>query len=161
MKREGISTLFIHGFPWALSYSFRSLAFVLTVCLCCGLWKCFEKPLCNGSRFYKNAYKVLFRKMVQRCVCGLCLESVLKRCFAMVLVSIRMYTKCWLLKLFHERCLFLERCFVSVSVELVLFVSKRATRCESTYSKGLKVLFFLLLMLLSYYWFGKKPHRRM
>ena len=26
MKREGVGTLFIHGFPWALSYLFRSLA---------------------------------------------------------------------------------------------------------------------------------------
>ena len=26
MKREGASTLFIHGYPWALSYLFRSLA---------------------------------------------------------------------------------------------------------------------------------------
>ena len=33
MKREGISTIFIHGFPWALSYSFRSLAFV-RLCAC-------------------------------------------------------------------------------------------------------------------------------
>ena len=29
MKREGASTIFIHGFPWALSYLLRSLAFVL------------------------------------------------------------------------------------------------------------------------------------
>ena len=37
MKREGASTLFIHGFPWALSYLFRSLALLL---------KLFEMALC-------------------------------------------------------------------------------------------------------------------
>ena len=29
MKREGASTLLIHGFPWTLSYLLRSLALVL------------------------------------------------------------------------------------------------------------------------------------
>ena len=47
MKREGASTLFIHGFPWALSYLFRSLAFafqLFEMVLCvCGFEKCFEK----------------------------------------------------------------------------------------------------------------------
>ena len=39
MKREGASTLFIHGYPWALSYLFRSLAFAfqlfeMVLCVC-------------------------------------------------------------------------------------------------------------------------------
>ena len=43
MKREGISTLFIHGYPWALSYLvFRSFALIFDclkmVCMC----ECFE-----------------------------------------------------------------------------------------------------------------------
>ena len=37
MKREGASTLFIHGFPWAPSYLFRSLAFAFQL---------FEMVLC-------------------------------------------------------------------------------------------------------------------
>ena len=37
MKREGASTLFIRGFPWALSYLFRLLALLL---------KLFEMVLC-------------------------------------------------------------------------------------------------------------------
>ena len=32
MKREGISTLFIHGFPWALSYALDHL--LLFECAC-------------------------------------------------------------------------------------------------------------------------------
>ena len=39
MKRGGASTLFIHGYPWALSYLFRSLAFdfrllEMVMCVC-------------------------------------------------------------------------------------------------------------------------------
>ena len=38
MKREGISTLFIHGYPWALSYlGFKSLALI---------FDCFEIMVC-------------------------------------------------------------------------------------------------------------------
>ena len=37
MKREGASTLFIHGYPWDLSYLFRSLAL---------LFQLFEMVLC-------------------------------------------------------------------------------------------------------------------
>ena len=33
MKMEGASTLFIHGYPWALSYLFRSLAFAFPIVL--------------------------------------------------------------------------------------------------------------------------------
>ena len=56
MKREGASTLFIHDFPWPLSYLLRSLAlFCLKWCL---VWflKVFCKEairlgnLCNDSR---------------------------------------------------------------------------------------------------------------
>ena len=65
MKREGVSTLFIHSYLWALS------------CLLAHFWNCFvlnvfvvnfesffEKrlrlgKLCNDSRFGKNVYKVL------------------------------------------------------------------------------------------------------
>ena len=55
MKREGISILFIHGFPWALSYLLDHLLFVLKLCF---VWflKVFYKRghclgnLCNDSR---------------------------------------------------------------------------------------------------------------
>ena len=33
MKREGISTLFIHGFPWALSYLLDHLLFEIVLCV--------------------------------------------------------------------------------------------------------------------------------
>ena len=50
MKREGASTLFIHGYPWALSYLFRSLAllfqlFEMVLCVCG-----FENVLKRGHR---------------------------------------------------------------------------------------------------------------
>ena len=47
MKREGASTLFIHGYPWALSYLFRSLAFAFQL---------FEMVLCVCG-FFENALK--------------------------------------------------------------------------------------------------------
>ena len=64
MKREGISTLFIHGFPWALSYLLDHLFFFLKSCFCMvleSIWKRCHRlgKLCNDSRLYKNAYKVL------------------------------------------------------------------------------------------------------
>ena len=75
MKREGASTLFIHGFPWAFSYLLDHL--LLFECAC-GV--CFESilkmELCNGSRFYENAYKVFVSKIVQRCVCEICFLKV-------------------------------------------------------------------------------------
>ena len=48
MKREGASTLFIHGYPWALSYLLRSLAlllklFEMVICILCCFEKYFEK----------------------------------------------------------------------------------------------------------------------
>ena len=54
MKREGISTLFIHGFPWALSYLLDHLLLfeiVLYVVLKVFLKRshCLGK-LCNDSR---------------------------------------------------------------------------------------------------------------
>ena len=57
-------------------------------------WKYFEKRLCNDSRFYKNAYKVLVLKIVQRGVCGMCFwKWFWKVSFVMVLVFIRTCTK--------------------------------------------------------------------
>ena len=42
----------------------------------------FEKCLCNNSRLYKNAYKVLVLKIVQRDVCyGRCfLKVIFEKC---------------------------------------------------------------------------------
>ena len=48
MKREGASTLFIHGFPWDLSYLFRSLALLLRL---------FEMVICVILKvFLKEAF---------------------------------------------------------------------------------------------------------
>ena len=96
MKREGISTLFIHGYPWALSYLLDHLL-LFEIVLCVWFLKVFLKiELRNGSRLYKNAYKVFVSKIVQRGVCEMCfLKVILKRVFfVMALVSIRMRTKC-------------------------------------------------------------------
>ena len=54
MKREGASTLFIHGYPWALSYLFRSLAFdfqllEMVVCVCV-FENVLKKMPCLGNR---------------------------------------------------------------------------------------------------------------
>ena len=74
MKREGISTLFIHGYPWALSYLFRSLAFdfqllEMVVCVCV-----FENVLkmmpCLGNRCNNS----LLEYFTKACI-------FLKRCF--------------------------------------------------------------------------------
>ena len=53
MKREDASTLFIHGFPWALSYLLRSLAFVLFE-MVFDVWCGFESILKGGHRFGKS-----------------------------------------------------------------------------------------------------------
>ena len=58
MKREGISTLFIHGFPWALSYSLDHLL------------------------LFEIVLMVRFLKVFLKCN------------LVMILVSIRMCTKC-------------------------------------------------------------------
>ena len=55
MKREGASTLFIHGFPWALVYLLRSLALILKLfemVLC--VWCDFESILKIGHSFRKS-----------------------------------------------------------------------------------------------------------
>ena len=54
MKREGISTLFIHGFPWALSYLLDHLLLIENVLgvvlkVFCERGHCLGN-LCNDSR---------------------------------------------------------------------------------------------------------------
>ena len=66
MKREGISTLFIHGFPWALSYLLDHLLLFECVLVVVIFESILKMELRNGSRFYKNAYKVFVSKIVQR-----------------------------------------------------------------------------------------------
>ena len=51
MKREGASTLFIHGFPWALSYLLRSLALLEMVL---SVWCDFESILKRGHSFRQS-----------------------------------------------------------------------------------------------------------
>ena len=62
MKREGVSTLFICSYLWALSFQLTLKCFIKCVCVC--FESIFEKclllgELCNDSRLYKNVYKVL------------------------------------------------------------------------------------------------------
>ena len=67
MKREGISTLFIHGYPWALSYLvFRSLALIfdrLKLWCVCVLKMFLKKTPCLGNHCNDSCLSVL-----QRCV---------------------------------------------------------------------------------------------
>ena len=54
MKREGISTLFIHGFPWSLSYLIDNLL-LFEIMLCVVFEKKFKRrhrlgKLCNDPR---------------------------------------------------------------------------------------------------------------
>ena len=59
MKREGIRTLFIHGFPWALSYLLRSLA---------SLFQLFEVVLCLVLKvFGKEAFVYAIFVMILVC----------------------------------------------------------------------------------------------
>ena len=63
MKKEGVSTLFIHSYLWALS-CLLDHCFYLKMCFVVVFESIFEKrlrlgKLCNDSRLYKNAYKVL------------------------------------------------------------------------------------------------------
>ena len=67
MKREGASTLFIHGYPWALSYLFRSLAFafqLFEMVLCvCGLENVLKRGHRCGNLYNDsclNVYKGVF-----------------------------------------------------------------------------------------------------
>ena len=84
MKRKDISILFLHGYPWALSYLLRSLAlhfqlFEMVLCV----WF-FENSLKRGHRCGNlcndsclNIYKgvLYFEKIFQ------CLKVVLKVCY--------------------------------------------------------------------------------
>ena len=114
MKREGISTLFIHGFPWALSYLLDRFLFVWK-CSLCGFWKYFVKM-------------PLFRKS-----------------FVMILVFIRMYTKCWTFEQIS--------CFQSVWCVFVLKVSKQLRSFLPTQKSF--VHFSFILILLPYHWLVK------
>ena len=67
MKREGVSTLFIHNYLWALSYLLDHLKNAL-----------FEKVFCDVCKF-ENIFQNAF----------------VAANFVMILVSIRMCTKCW------------------------------------------------------------------
>ena len=54
MKREGASTLFIHAYPWALSYLFRSLALLFQLfemVLCVWFLKMFSKEVVVVATF--------------------------------------------------------------------------------------------------------------
>ena len=82
MKREGLITFFIHSHLWALSFLLDHLKML-----------CLKNVLCGGCKF----------------------ENILQNAFVasnfvMILVSIRMHTKCWLLKIFHESVGVFERC---------------------------------------------------
>ena len=65
MKREGVSTLFIHSYLWDISClldHFENALFKNVFVV--GFESIFEKrlclgKLCNDSRLYKNEYKVL------------------------------------------------------------------------------------------------------
>ena len=91
MKRESASTLFIHGYPWALSYLFRSLALLFQLFEMVLLCVVFENVLkrghhcgnlCNDSCFnvYKGVFCLLksfqcFESRVLKLCCEVCFEN--------------------------------------------------------------------------------------
>ena len=104
MKREGASTLFIHGYPWALSYLFRSLAFsfqLFEMVLCVWFWKMFWKEaFCLGNLYNDsclNVYK------------GVCLLKIYFNVWKFVLGNF--------LKLCCEVCLKIARMFLQVLIK--------------------------------------------
>ena len=63
MKREGTSTLFIHGYPWTLSYLFRSLALLFQLFEMMLLYVVLKRGLCLGNLCNDsclNVYKGVF-----------------------------------------------------------------------------------------------------
>ena len=97
---DGVSSERIHflqnknkdKFPWALSYSFRSLAFDL--CACCVGFESILKNLFVMVLVSIRTYTMFcFEKWFKDVFVNRVLKSVLKRGFTMVLISIRTYTK--------------------------------------------------------------------
>ena len=79
MKREGISTLFIHGFPWALSYSLDHL--LLFECALCGfesISKCNFVMILVSIRMHTKFY---FENSSKRCLWDVFLKVILKKGF--------------------------------------------------------------------------------
>ena len=79
MKREGVSTLFIHSYLRALSFYLTLKCFVNFFGVWCKFENILKMPkfgkLCNDSRIVENVYKVLVLKIfVER----RCLERCLK-----------------------------------------------------------------------------------
>ena len=72
MKREGIITLFIFSYLRALSFLLDHLLLFECVLVVVIFESILKMELRNGSRFYKNAYKVFVSKIVQKCVCEMC-----------------------------------------------------------------------------------------
>ena len=133
MKREGISTLFIHGSPWALSYSLRSLAFIL-LCACgVGFESIFKNLFVMVLVSIRTYTKFCFEKVVQRCVCESCFEKCFEEMFCN---GSRLYKN-----IYKTFCFFEKFWNKSVGVK-VFVVSKRVTKSESIYSKGLKLFFY-------------------
>ena len=171
MKREGVSTLFICSYLWALSYLLDHLLLfenVLVVWVSKVFWKrafvmvlvsirtctkcCFENSSkrCLWNVFLKVILKRIFFVMAlisirTRIKC--CFENSSKRCFwnvffesdfekgifVMALVSIRTHTKCCLLKMFQN-----------VPVVWVLKVFWKTCLCNGSrlYKNVYKVLFW-------------------
>ena len=71
MKREGVSTLFIHSYLWDLNYLLDHLLLFECVLVVVIFESILKMELCNGSRFHENAYNVFVSKIVQRGVCGM------------------------------------------------------------------------------------------
>ena len=145
MKREGIRTLFIHSYLRALSCLLDHFCFVWKYALWWVL-KVFLKnafvlgKLCNDSCLYKNVYKVLVLKIVQRDNCFLKVfwKGVF---FVMVLVSIRTRTKCYFensskgclwnmfLKVILKRCLYNGSHFYKNAYKVLSFENVSKWKC--------------------------------
>ena len=122
MKREGASTLLIHGFPWALSYLLRSLALLL---------KLFEWCFVFGV-----ILKVFWK------------ETIILAIFVMILVRQNVYKDVCLLKNVSMFWKMFGKCFemcVCLFLKIVRIVWKRASNLElSTLLKCLSYAFLFL-----------------
>ena len=79
MKREGISIIFIHGFPWALSYSLDHL--LLFECVCgVSFESIFENVFVMVLVSIRTHTKCCFENSSKMCLWNVFLKVILKRC---------------------------------------------------------------------------------
>ena len=121
MKREGISTLFIHGYPWALSYLVLDhLPLIFNClklwCVCVCFWKCFWKRcLVLGNHCDDSCLSVLQRCVSFRKDVSNVFESLFWKCFGERCLVLGQPCNNSLLECFTKVHIFSKRCFKSLN----------------------------------------------